>query len=228
MLSSSNVKMTYTKKGACEMTSRLKANDPTLVISIGHSNATFEQAENMIRAGASAVTHVFNCSSHLNTDRDPGVAGLLGSHLPLYFGIIADGIHVHAGSLHMAQKCAGERLTLVTDAISAAGLPDGEHTVADQRITIENGKAVVSATGVLVGSTMFLDGCVREHMAATRSSLAESSYAASTAPAKLLGLSNKGVLTRGSDADITLLSQTGEVLATIVQGDVAFCCPTRW
>jgi N-acetylglucosamine-6-phosphate deacetylase len=100
--------------------------------------------------------------------------------------------------------------------------------VADQRITVSNGKAVVSATGVLVGSTMFLDECVRVHMAATRSSLAESAYAASTAPAKLLGLSNKGVLARGSDADMTLLSQTGEVLATVVQGDVAFCCPTRW
>jgi N-acetylglucosamine-6-phosphate deacetylase len=211
------------------MTSRLKTNDPALVISIGHSNATFEQAENMVRAGASAVTHVCNGLSHLNSDRDPGVVGLLGSHLlPLYFGIIADGIHVHAGSLTMAQKCAGERLTLVTDAISAAGLPDGEHTVADQRITIANGKAVVSATGVLVGSTVFLDECVRVHMECTRSSLAEAVYAASTAPAKLLGLSNKGVLIRGSDADMTLLSDTGDVLATVVQGDVAFCCPTRW
>ncbi len=213
------------------MTKRLKEDDPDVVVSIGHSNATFAQAENMIRAGATSVTHLFNCLSNLN-NRDPGVIGLLGSnnssHLPIYFGIIADGIHVHPASLHMAQKCARDTLTLVTDAISSAGLPDGEHTVADQKITIANGKAVVTATGVLVGSTVFLDECVRVHMAATLSSLAVSAYAASTSSAKLLGLSNKGVLKRGADADITFLTATGEVIATIVQGDIAYCSPDRW
>lgn len=211
------------------MTKMLKEDDPDVVVSIGHSNATFAQAENMIRAGATCVTHLFNCLSNLN-NRDPGVIGLLGSnsHLPIYFGIIADGIHVHPASLLMAQKCAQDTLTLVTDAISSAGLPDGEHTVADQKITIANGKAVVTATGVLVGSTVFLDECVRVHMAATMSSLAVSAYAASTASAKLLGLSSKGVFKRGADADITLLTVAGEVIATIVQGDVAFCSPDRW
>ena len=132
--------------GASEMTARLKKDDPSMVVSIGHSNATFSQAESVIKAGATAVTHLFNCLSNLS-NRDPGVIGLLGSHIPsIFFGVIADGVHVHAGSLQMAKKCAGDNLTLVTDAIASAGLPDGEHTVADQAITINDGRAVVTAT----------------------------------------------------------------------------------
>ncbi len=215
-------------QGACEMTARLKQNDPSLVVSIGHSNASFSQAESMIKAGATAVTHLFNCLSNLN-NRDPGVIGLLGSHLPsIYFGIIADGVHVHPGSLQMAQKCAGDTLTLVTDAIASTGLSDGDHTVADQAITITNGRAALKDSGVLVGSTVFLDECVREHMAATKSSLAISTFAASTAVARLLGLSNKGALNHGCDADLIIVSDDGQVLATIVQGDVAFCSPDLW
>jgi N-acetylglucosamine-6-phosphate deacetylase len=146
-------------------------------VSLGHCNASFERAQAAVAAGAAAVTHMFNCCSCLS-NRNPGYTGLLPPPCTCAIGIIADGIHVHDASLRTgaqsfsqiyihnsksihalslsndmlrtAHCCAGDRVSLVTDAVAAAGLDDGEHCIAGQRIAVNNGRAVVAATGVLV------------------------------------------------------------------------------
>lgn len=220
-----------------------------IAVSLGHSNCTVEQASAFVQdGGCRAVTHLFNAQSYMN-NRNPGVVGLLGSYVRDHnetaqmrptvsaFGIIADGIHVHSHSLAMAYGCARDAISLVTDAISLAGLPEGDgYSVSGQPVSIiasnkggESGKfqAVVTATGVLVGSISFLDECVRYYAHGANISIAEAALAASVPACRLLNLSHrKGKIEDGYDADLVVLDPvSGSVLMTIVNGDCVYCSP---
>jgi N-acetylglucosamine-6-phosphate deacetylase len=232
--------------GASEMAAELSSKH-NIAVSLGHSNCTIEQAEDfVVKGGCRAVTHLFNAQSFLN-NRNPGVVGLLGSYVRTKnkaangqelneaitaFGIIADGIHVHSHSLAMAHGCAPDAVSLVTDAISLAGLPEGDnYTVSSQPVAIINSngvnQAVVKATGVLVGSVSFLDECVRFYAQSNNISIGEAAYAAYGPACRLLTIDHvKGQLLPGYDADLVLLDpSTGAVLATVVGGHCAYCSP---
>ena len=127
-------------------------------VSLGHCNASYERAAAAVAAGAAAVTHMFNCCSSLS-NRNPGYTGLLPPPFTCAIGLIADGVHVHDASLRTACCCAGDRVSLVTDAIAAAGLEDGNHCIAGQSITVNHNRAVVAATGVLVGQPLVQRVC---------------------------------------------------------------------
>ena len=236
------VTMAAELEGACDAARSLRANG--IAVSLGHSDCSVEIAEDFIAAGASAVTHLFNAQSFLS-NRNPGVVGLLGSEsancddnfddetVPnrngiIAIGIIADGVHVHKNALKMAHRCAGRKVSLVTDSIALAGLPDGDHFVASQHISMREGRAVVASSGVLVGSVAFMDHCVRTLHGAIGVSIGEAAACGSEAASKLLGLfPKKGSLNEGSDADIIILDDNGYVLVTIVGGCVVFCS-SKW
>jgi N-acetylglucosamine-6-phosphate deacetylase len=195
-------------------------------VAIGHTDATFEETQRFLPF-ASNVTHCFNAMRGFH-HRDPGTVGavLLAEGLPVE--LIADGVHVHPAALQLALRLKGvEAVSLVTDAIQAAGLPDGEFRSHrhGETIRIVNGESRL-ADGTLAGSTLTMDRAVRNMMKFAGSSLAEAVRMATLTPARAAGADDrKGALAPGKDADLALLSEEMLVVATVVGGRVVFRAP---
>lgn len=195
-----------------------------VTVSLGHSVANLSQAEEAVQHGASFITHLFNAMLPFH-HRDPGIVGLLTSdQIPagrtVYYGMIADGIHTNPAALRIAHRAHPAGLVLVTDAITAMGLPPGRHTLGQQVIEIQGLHAYVAGTKTLCGSIATMDMCVRHFRQASGCSVEEALEAASLHPAQLLGLSHrKGNLDYGSDADLILLDDALNVRATFISGE---------
>ncbi|CAL8301577.1 unnamed protein product [Merluccius merluccius] len=193
-------------------------------VSLGHSVANLSQAEEAVQQGASFITHLFNAMLPFH-HRDPGIVGLLTSdQIPadrlVYYGMIADGIHTNPAALRIAHRAHPTGLVLVTDAITAMGLPPGRHTLGQQVIEIQGLHAYVAGTTTLSGSIATMDMCVRHFKHASGCSVPEALEAASLHPAQLLGISSrKGSLQYGSDADLVLLDDQLNVKATFISGE---------
>ena len=185
--------------------------------SLGHSNATFDQAHQAFLAGAASATHTFNAMRRLD-HRDPGVTALVLDEDRLFAEIIADGLHVDPAMVRLFFKAKGpDRTILVTDGISATGMPDGIYKLGDIEVEVIQGRC--TANGAIAGSTLTLDQGVRNLMEFTGAALPLAVRAASHNPAKLLGKEHIwGSLETGRRADITVLSRAGEVLQTFVCG----------
>ncbi len=191
-----------------------------VVVSAGHSDATFEEAEAGCLAGIRWGTHLFN-AMHPLQHREPGLPGQL-LLTPLPCGIIPDGVHVHPAMLKLALRLKGVAgLTLVTDAMAAMGMPPGTYRLGDRAVLVD-GTSARLADGTLAGSILTLDQAVRNMQLFTRCSLAEALYMASTGPARLLALTKKGVLAPGNDADIVVFDRAQCVTHTFVAGSLAF------
>ncbi|MEX2292679.1 MAG: N-acetylglucosamine-6-phosphate deacetylase [Acidimicrobiales bacterium] len=191
-----------------------------VVVSIGHSDALAAQAAAAIDAGATWVTHLFNAMSPLH-HREPGVSGVALTDERLHVGLIADGVHVHPSVVALAQRALGDRLTLVTDAVGALGLPSSEPRLGRAKVTVdENG--VRLADGTLAGSTLSMDQAVRNLVSFTGCTPQEAAVAAAEAPARVLGDLSRGHLRSAARADLVLLTSDLEVVATVVGGSVAF------
>lgn len=195
-----------------------------ITVSLGHSVANLSQAEEAVHHGASFITHLFNAMLPFH-HRDPGIVGLLTSdQVPagrtVYYGMIADGIHTNPAALRIAHRAHPSGLVLVTDAITAMGLPPGRHTLGQQVIEIQGLHAYVAGTKTLSGSIATMDMCVRHFKHASGCSVEEALEAASFHPAQLLGISHKkGNLDYGSDADLVLLDDALNVEATFISGE---------
>lgn len=193
-------------------------------VSLGHSAADLLQAEEAVQHGATFITHLFNAMLPFH-HRDPGIVGLLTSdRIPagrtVYYGMIADGIHTNPAALRIAHRAHPSGLVLVTDAITAMGLPPGRHTLGQQVIEIQGLHAYVAGTKTLSGSIATMDMCVRHFKQASGCSVQEALEAASLHPAQLLGISHKkGKLDYGSDADLVLLDEGLNVKATYISGE---------
>lgn len=191
--------------------------DCGMIVSIGHSEASYEEAKAGIKFGASMITHLFNAMRPLH-HRNPGIFGLLGSpsssiHKP-YFGIIADGIHLHPTSIKIAWNAHPDGLILVTDAMRFAGMPDGTYDWTNGSRIIKNGALLtLEENGKIAGSSIQLVDCVTNFLNWTGASVPEALKAVTETPAKMLGLQNvKGTLKEGSDADLVVLDlQEGAV-----------------
>lgn len=192
-----------------------------IIVSAGHSNATFAQAEEGFAAGINWGTHLFNAMSDFK-HRDPGLPGALLTSA-ICCGLIADGIHVHPAALRLAWLAKGAGgITLVSDCMAAMGMPPGTYrlgTAGD--VTVDETTARL-ADGTLAGSIATMDHCLRTMIEASRCSLADGLLMAATTPADLLGLPNKGRIAVDCDADLVLLDETQHVQATIVAGEVAY------
>nr|XP_015216093.1 PREDICTED: putative N-acetylglucosamine-6-phosphate deacetylase [Lepisosteus oculatus] len=190
----------------------------------GHSVANLSQAEEAVREGATFITHLFNAMLPFH-HRDPGIVGLLTSdRVPtgrtVFYGMIADGIHTNPAALRIAHRAHPAGLVLVTDAITAMGLPPGRHTLGQQVIEIEGLNAYVAGTKTLSGSIATMDMCVRHFLQASGCTVEAALEAASLHPAQLLGISQqKGTLDYGADADFVLLDDSLDVKATYIAGE---------
>jgi N-acetylglucosamine-6-phosphate deacetylase len=177
-----------------------------VVAAIGHTDATYEQTLAGVAAGATVATHLFNGMRPVH-HREPGpVVGLLSSDR-VAVELIADGVHLHDGTLAFAARTAGpERTLLITDAMAAAGMPDGEYELGGQVVVVADRVARLARDGSIAGSTLTMDAAVRR-AASAGLPLPQAVAAASTNPARVLGLGDElGALEVGKRADIVTLS----------------------
>jgi N-acetylglucosamine-6-phosphate deacetylase len=190
-----------TKRGVC--------------VSMGHSDATLEQARRGFKAGARHATHTFNAMRPLD-HRAPGILGEVLTNNRLSADVIADGIHVDPTVIDLLFRAKGiENFVLITDAISATGMPDGRYQLGTLEVELKDGRC--TRNGNLAGSALTMDRAVRNVMKFAGLSLQQAVRAASLNPAKAVGL-KKGILEPGADADFVVLMPTGEVRATVVKG----------
>jgi N-acetylglucosamine-6-phosphate deacetylase len=191
-----------------------------VVVSLGHSAAIAREAKLALDSGASLGTHLFNAMEPM-TVREPGLAGVLLTDQRAYFGVIADGVHLAPEMLQIAWRLGRDRLILITDAISATGMPEGTYDIGGIPVTASNG-AVRNIEGSLAGSVLTMDRAVAVLMETTAATLDEAIGAATRNPAAALQRSDLGTLAVGSRGDVVLLDR-GEVVITIVGGEVVFC-----
>lgn len=185
-----------------------------VVVSLGHTAATAAQATAAIDAGARWVTHLFNGMTPFH-HREPGLAGVALSDPRVHVGLIADGIHVHPTAVAMAQRALGPRLTLVTDAVGALGVPS---------ISAEPG--VRLADGTLAGSDVAMDQAVRNLVAFAGCRPADAVHAATAAPAAVLDDALRGAVVPGARADLVVLTPDLHVVSTYVGGELVH--DARW
>lgn len=202
--------------GAAEVITH--ARERGVLTSIGHSNATFEEAGNGIAAGAASATHTFNAMRTLD-HREPGILGAVLSDDRVMADIIADGVHVAPAIVEIFLKTKGvERAVLITDAISATGMPDGTYQLGPFQVRVRGDRAELQ--GRLAGSVLTLERAVRNVMSFANWSLQQSVTLATRNPARLIGADGKGTLAVGADADLVLLSIEGEVAHTMIGGQM--------
>jgi N-acetylglucosamine-6-phosphate deacetylase len=185
-------------------------------VSVGHSDADLPSTQAGIAAGARHATHTFNAMRPLN-HRDPGILGAVLTDARLTADIIADGLHVDPAVVRLFLNAKGpDRAVLITDATSATGMPDGVYRIGTLEIEVKQGKCL--ANGILAGSVLTLDRAVRNVMQVAQWDLQQTLRLATTNPAQVAGLSDRGTLRVGSRADLVVLNQKGEVKKTIVGG----------
>ncbi len=186
-------------------------------VSLGHSDATAVQARSGIAAGARSATHTFNAMRGLD-HREPGMLGVVLDAEELFAEIISDGIHVDPVAIRLYWKAKGPaRAILVTDSLSAAGMPDGRYRLGEMDVEVVNGRC--THNGVLAGSVLTLDRAVRNFTGFTHAPLATVTQLASRNPAALLGVERThGVIAVGRRADLVSFSADGQLAATCIAG----------
>ena len=180
---------------------------------IGHTTCSYEQARDALRRGAGGFTHLFNAMTGLH-HRQPGAAGAALAHAP-HAEVILDGLHVGEGALHAALR-AIPGLYGVTDAVAAAGMPDGEYTLGRHRIVKKGGAARLPGGG-LAGSVLTMDAALRT-LLSLGLPLDEAARRLSTVPADYLGLADRGRISVGAAADMVVVDETGVLLAVVAEG----------
>jgi len=206
--------------GALEVIDALAARG--VAVSVGHSDATFDQAVAGFDAGARYGTHLFNAQSPLG-HRDPGVPGALLSDDRMTVGFIADGVHTHRAIIKIVYQVLGpSRMSLVTDAMAALGMPAGMHKLGDYDVVVDATSARLP-DGVLAGSILSLDQALRNVIEITGCTLADALAMMTTTPARLLGIEgDRGRIAPGCAGDLVLLSPDLHVRKTIVAGEVVY------
>ena len=202
-----------------EQIKTLVAHD--VIVCLGHSNATFEQTQAAIHAGATGFTHLFNAMSS-QTSRKPNVVGAALTNDATWCGIILDGHHVHPASAKTAYRCKPKgKLMLVTDSMSTIGSEQRELNFDGHQITLYGDK-LVSQTGQLAGSALDMITAVNNAQLMLDASLCETLNMASLNPAQFLNIEKqRGQLIEGAAADFTLLntsSTQSRVIASWIAG----------
>jgi N-acetylglucosamine-6-phosphate deacetylase len=195
-----------------------EANKRGVCVSIGHSDADLAAARAGILAGARHATHTFNAMRPLD-HRAPGILGEVLSNSNLSADIIADGVHVHPSVVRIFLEAKGEeRAVLITDAISAAGMPEGHYQLGGMDVEVKDGR--VTRDGSLAGSVLTLDRAVRNVMEFGGWNLQQAVRLATKNPAAAVAAKRKGILEPGADADLVVLTEGGDVRASVVRGEV--------
>ena len=201
-------------EGAIELIRTASARG--VCVSLGHSDADFATAEFAVTAGARHTTHIFNAMRPLG-QRDPGVAGAALTDARVTADLIADGIHLDPAIVKLVALAKGpDQTVLITDAISATGMPDGRYPLGSMEVDVKNGRC--ESDGKLAGSVLTMDRAVFNLARFAEWSLPLAAAAASRNPARVVGSNNKGVLAPGADADFIVLDREGNVIRTFIGG----------
>ena len=203
-----------------------------VTVAVGHTDATAGVTMAAIDAGARHATHLFN-GMRPPHHREPGAVGALLDRDEVTCEVIADGVHLHDIAIRLAARAAGPgRLVLVSDAMAAAGMPDGRYQLGSMRVTVAGGVArlledpadpgqsgIGARPGAIAGSTATLAGVVR-HAIAAGLPVPDVAAAASTTPARVLGLGDRtGALRPGLAADLVVCDDDFRPRAVMRQGE---------
>jgi N-acetylglucosamine-6-phosphate deacetylase len=188
-------------------------------ISMGHSNATAAETEPVLAAGAVSATHTFNAMRALD-HREPGILGTVLTDDSLYAEIICDGIHTQPEMVKLWWRAKGpKRSLLVTDAMSATGMPNGEYFLGGFAVQVADGRAM--ANGVLAGSVLTQNQALENFLRFTGATVEEGLGLLTANPAAMTGLSGEaGTLTAGQPADMVIVDAKGHLVQSIVGGEL--------
>jgi N-acetylglucosamine-6-phosphate deacetylase len=189
-----------------------------VVVAVGHTDATYEQTWAAVEAGATLATHLFNGMRPVH-HRDPGpVTALLDSDT-VVCEAIADGTHLADTMLrHVVRVAGSDRVALVTDAVAASGMGDGEYELGGQAVRVRDGVARLAGDGAIAGSTTTMDAALRRTVH-SGVSIVDAARMASTTPARVLGLGDEiGAITVGRRADLVCLDDELTVVSTLRRG----------
>lgn len=190
-----------------------------VVVSMGHTNASYEEAVIGIKAGATSGTHTYNAMTPL-THRNPGVVGAIMEHDQVYAELILDGIHVSFPAAKVLLKAKGlDKVMLITDSIEASGLEDGQYKLGNQAVFVKDNSARL-ADGTLAGSILAMNNAVKnayQHLGLT---INQAVNLASYNPAKNLNLIDLGEIAVNKTADIIMFDEELDVDFVMIDGMV--------
>lgn len=188
-----------------------------IIVSIGHTNATYAEARKGFEAGISFATHLFNAMTPM-VGREPGVIGAIYDTPDVYAGVIADGFHVHYANIRIAHKVKGDKLVLVTDATAPAGAEMDHFIFVGKKVYYRDGMCI-DENGTLGGSALTMIEAVENTVQQVGIALDEALRMATLYPARAIGLDNKlGRIKQGMVANLTIFDRDFNVCATIVNG----------
>ncbi|MCP1224813.1 N-acetylglucosamine-6-phosphate deacetylase [Sebaldella sp. S0638] len=189
-----------------------------IIVSIAHSGATYEEAKHAFELGAEHITHCFNAMPQIH-HRDPGLIVAAFEEEKVSLQAIIDGIHLHPAIVRLMYNIKGaDKMVLITDALQAMNAGDGEYMFGGHHVKVENGVARL-ADGTLASSTVTMNKALKlsVEMGVT---LHDAIKMASKTPAEILGISGKGQIKNGYDADLVLLDKDFNVVWTMINGNI--------
>ena len=203
--------------GALDLTRSLVSRG--VVVSNGHSAATFEEGRAGVEAGARYATHLFNAMPVLG-HREPGLAGAVLSDPRVTVGLIPDGIHVHPSVVGLVAAAIGlGRLSIVTDATAGLGMEPGRYSLGGREVSVDGTSVRLVDGGALAGSALTADRALRSLVAISGWAPLEAARTMTRVPAQLLGLQDRGEIRVGARADFTLFTRDLQVAATYIGGE---------
>ena len=198
---------------------KIRESHDDVVLSIGHSDADYDMALRSFHWGISHATHLFNAMPPLH-HRSPGIVGAVFADEEVTCDVIADLVHLHPAILKSVWQQKGEKMMLITDAMRAGCMKNGEYDLGGQRVFVENGKATLE-NGTLAGSVLKMNEAVANMVRHVGMPLPQAVAAVTQIPAQKLKL-NKGRLAAGYDADMVIFDEDFSIITAIVAGKVQY------
>lgn len=204
--------------GALETIKYLKSRG--IVVAVGHTDGTYDQVLQAVETGVTDTVHLFNGMKEFS-HREPGPAGALLQDNRVTCELICDGIHLHQAVVDLTVRLKGtDRIVLISDAMRATGLGDGQFDLGGQNVIVTGGIARLP-DGILAGSTLTLDRAVYNVMVMAKIPIYEAVQMATINPAKLIGVSNrKGSVEPGKDADLVVFDENIKIKNILLDGDI--------
>ena len=202
--------------GAAELAAH--ATSRGVRVSVGHSDATAAETRRAIAAGATSATHTYNAMRALD-HREPGILGVVLTTDEVYAELICDGIHNAREMVRLWWRAKGpQRAILITDAMSATGMPEGEYQLGGFAVQVAEGKAMLN--GVLAGSVLTLDRALVNFLEFTGATVEQGLRLMTANPAAMIGNTEAGSLSVGAPADFVAVDSSGRLIGSVVGGEM--------
>ena len=198
----------------------LKKDYPHIILSIGHSDASYEESKESFGWGVSHATHLFN-AMNVYHHREPGIVGAVFD-TEVTCDVIPDLIHTHASALELVQKVKKEKLILITDAMRAGCMKCGTYDLGGRKVEVKDNKALLE-DGTLAGSVLKMNEALRNMKAYTSMSFLDIVKSVTKVPAEKLGV-KKGMLLEGYDADIVIFHEDFSIIGVVIAGERKYTC----